>query len=77
MTVEVTRPTKPFKIKKVSVDNASLRVIRDGDETGSTYFFRIDYLGDAFRGAFTATVLVETDDPNQPVIKIPVWGTVK
>ncbi len=77
ITVEVTRPNKPFKIKKFRVDNAAFQVIREGETSGSTYFFRVDYLGTAFKGSISATVLVETDDPNQPTIKIPIRGTVK
>lgn len=75
--VVLTRPGKPFKVTKVVSDTqfvvASFEPYRDGSE------FRIvaKFTGEAPPGRFAGKITVHTDDPKQPVITIPVEGSVR
>ncbi len=72
-TISILRPGRPFAIKKVSSTNKSLsfEVIKHPIVTGD-YTIKVVYDGKMPGNRFRAEILVETDDPKQPTIRIPV-----
>ena len=74
--VTLSRGSGAFRIKSASTGDPRLQVrvspIRDGAE----YRLDLTYLGGWPAGSVNARVTVETDDPLQPTIIVPVTGTV-
>lgn len=72
-TISILRPGRPFAIKKVTSPNKSLsfEVIKHPIVTGD-YTIKVVYDGKMPGHRFRTEILVETDDPKQPTIRIPV-----
>ncbi|MFZ4507546.1 MAG: DUF1573 domain-containing protein [Fimbriimonas sp.] len=73
----VSRPGGPFSIRKVTVNSEHLQVSANLNFPSSEHKISISYNGKAPSGAFRATVTVETNDPDQPEIKIAVEATIQ
>ncbi len=71
----VSRPGQPFKIKSVKSDNDFVTVSAEPFRTD----IRVSVLisGQVPYGNLDATITVETDDPKQPEIKVPLRAIVK
>lgn len=71
-SVRVSRQKRPFRITGVTVDDpkleAELLTLRDGEE----YRVIVTYTGGWDGGLIRRTVIVTTDDPKQPEIRIPI-----
>ncbi|MBX3096562.1 MAG: DUF1573 domain-containing protein [Fimbriimonadaceae bacterium] len=75
--VILSRPGMPFKVRSVSCDDPAFQVsVSEPGRNGDT---RLDvkFSGQGIRGSITATITVALDDPNQPLLKIPITGTVE
>ena len=72
-TFALIRTGRPFKILKITSDSKYLTFEIKGNtpENASTYMVRVIYDGKAPGHRFKGTVIVQTDDPQQSVIKIP------
>lgn len=73
----VSRPGKPFKITKITSDSpfltASYHPVRDNEE----YRVEAEFDGHADKGSLTANFMVYTNDPEQPVLSVPVRMVVR
>lgn len=72
----LTRGGKPFKVLKVESDSPYVKGDVEQSKPGE-YKLNIHYLGGADFGEFSAKIRVTTDDPNQPVIEVPIRAVVK
>jgi hypothetical protein len=68
----ISRPGKPFKILSVSSDCPNIHVSTKPSSNGQEYVLEAVYDGKADATAFPASLSVKTDDPKQPLIKVPV-----
>ena len=75
-TVVVSRPGRPFRITEVRCDNPCLTVAPEREQDAQ-YLLHVRYDGTAKPGPFTGMIEVHTDDPKQPIVKVPVVGAVK
>ncbi len=73
----LTQPGKPFKIRKVSCDTDNLSATYEKRKEEWEYKVTVRYDGKAPLGALNGNVVIETDDPWQPVLKVPVRGSVR
>jgi hypothetical protein len=73
----VTRPGEPFKILKVTSDSEHLTCRIDEAKGEYEYKIHVLYDGKAAKGSYAATITIETDDPDQPKILVPVSAQVK
>jgi len=72
----VGRPGTPFKITGVTSEPALFDATFSAN--GPTeYRVEVDYNGKAPPGDFTGVISVHTDDPKQPIVKVPVRMIVK
>ena len=72
----ISRPNKPFKVLNVETDAKFLDVSVEPFSGDTGYKIVAIYNGKALPGRFFAKIKVKTDDPKQPVVEIPVEGTV-
>ncbi|MCL6615228.1 MAG: hypothetical protein K6U03_11565 [Firmicutes bacterium] len=76
-SVTILRNPPPFHVTSVTVDDPllapKLETVRDGAE----YRVTVTYAGGWDMGLRRQTLTVTTDDPKQPVIKIPVQAVVQ
>jgi hypothetical protein len=72
----VTDPSKSFNITAIDSDNPSFKFksVPKGDHE---YRINVDFDGHVEFGAFAATITIHTDNPKQPVIRVPVSGKVQ
>jgi hypothetical protein len=70
----LARLGRPFSIKKVSSDSAFLtfEVVPNTPTNPSAYTIRVLYNGKATGHRVKGIITVETDDPKQPIIKLPI-----
>ncbi|MBI1331827.1 MAG: DUF1573 domain-containing protein [Armatimonadetes bacterium] len=70
----LTRPGRPFAIKKISSDSKylSFEVVRNDRLSGSEYFIKVTYDGNAPLHKIKSEIVIETDDPKQGTIRVPV-----
>ena len=73
-SLALTRPGRPFKILKITSESKflSFEITPDPTAKDTQYFVRINYNGKALGNRFKTVVVVETNDPKQPTIQIPV-----
>lgn len=73
----VSGPSKSFKVTKVTTDwpHVTFETYPNSEET--EYRVIASYDGKAPKGPVTGTVWVETDDPKQPKIRVPIKATVR
>jgi hypothetical protein len=74
--VQVVRPARPFKVLKATTDSEFLSARVEPMEDGS-YRVAISFNGKAPEGTLSGTVILETDDPRQKKVFIPVAGIIK
>lgn len=73
----LTRPGKPFQILSATSSSDHLKVSVDTSKIAADYRVHLIYDGKAPKGTYAATVDIKTDDPKQPVIQVPVTGSIK
>ncbi|MCH7905723.1 MAG: DUF1573 domain-containing protein [Armatimonadetes bacterium] len=73
----LVRPGKPFKILRVETSSNILKAEVIPMSDPSKYRIVVKYMGNAPIGGFREAVIVYTDDPDQPEIRIPVEGVVR
>jgi len=67
----VSRPGKPYRITKVEADVPFLQVTAQAVRGEWEYRVTVQFDGKAAPGFLNATISVHTDDPGQPVLKVP------
>jgi uncharacterized protein DUF1573 len=74
-TMVLSRPGRPFKVLSVKSSLGFFGVKAEaGDKVGETKLV-IAYNGEAPQGDIQGTISVQTDDPKQSVVKIPIAGS--
>lgn len=73
----VSGPAKAFKITKVSSDWPHLTFEAIPNSEGTQYRIMASYDGQGEKGPVHGTVTIETDDPKQPKILVPIKATVQ
>ena len=73
----LARPGKPFKVLKVETTSNILKAEAIPLSDSSEYRIVATYMGNAPIGGFKEAIIVYTDDPDQPKIRIPVEGVIK
>jgi hypothetical protein len=76
-SVIVTRPNKPFKILSIDSDSSFVTARATAVKGEWEYKVLCRYNGKAPMGDFRAMLTLNTDDPKQAKIRIPVMGIVK
>ncbi len=74
VAVQLSRPGKPFKIKRVTSDLPWLKYSVTDLGTHDEYRVDVSYNGGAPSGEIMGTLVIETDDAKQPVIKMAITG---
>jgi hypothetical protein len=75
--VFVSRPNKPFAIKRTSTDSPHFTTSVETTREGTEYRVIVTYDGKADFGALEAMLVIETADPDQPRIEVPISGVVR
>lgn len=76
-SVMLLRPGKPFVVRNVKSSVPFLVAKAESTAKPGEIKISVDYTGAAPVGEISEVLTVETDDPKQPVIKIPVSGSVR
>ena len=76
-TATISRPGKPFKIVKTTVDSPFFKVVCLPSKDGWEYKLRATFDGNATIGSLNAMITIDTDDPKQPVVRIPIEAIIK
>lgn len=73
----LTRPGRSFKVLKVEsdTDSFSARLVPAGKFADARVV--VEYDGKALPGTLKGSILVHTDDPDQPIVQVPVQAFVK
>jgi hypothetical protein len=75
-TIIVSRPRRPFQLLSAKSDLASFHVeVLPGDQLGE-WKLRVSYDGKARSGDLDGSIVIVTDDPKQPQIRIPITGSI-
>lgn len=74
--VTLSRREGSFKIQTVQIDDPNIEVRRETLQEGSQYRLMLVYKGGWQPGQVRRKLTVQTDDPRQPMIEIPVMATV-
>ncbi len=72
----LSAPGKPFRVLSVDTQNSHLKATPSLIASGDEYRIELVYDGAGPIGDFVAEVLIKTNDPQQPVIRVPVSGNV-
>jgi hypothetical protein len=73
----LSRPGREFKITRVSADVPYLEVSHQPVRENWEHRINVQFNGKAPPGILTAVVTVQTDDPTQPVIRVPYHAIVQ
>ncbi|MCW5943161.1 MAG: DUF1573 domain-containing protein [Fimbriimonadaceae bacterium] len=73
----VSRPGQPFKITSLTCMNKSLSLRLTPHRNGSEYRIDGKVASGLLTGRFEAIVVIKTDDPRQPTIRVPVQAIVR
>lgn len=76
-TFILSRPETNFKIKKISTDSPFVKVKAQASRGEWEYRVDIEIDGKMEFGFFNANVIIETDDPSQREIIVPIEATVR
>jgi hypothetical protein len=76
-TVLLTRPGQPYKVLKVESDLGFITASVEPYRAETEYKVVATFTGKAPIGRFSGKIKVYTDDPKQPVVEVPVEGTVR
>jgi hypothetical protein len=74
--IQVSGPAHSFHVKNVKTDWPHLFFTTTPSSDGTQVLIRASYDGKGSQGPILGNVDVETDDPNQPLISIPIRGTI-
>jgi hypothetical protein len=72
----VSRPGRPFKVTGVESQSPAFKVTYKA-VSADEYALEVVYDGKAPKGDLATSLKVKTDDPKQPVVHIPILGTVR
>ncbi len=75
--VLLSRPERDFKVLKVESDNPSITAHVEPLKGNWEYKLVVEYDGKADFGNLSGMLQVHTNDPDQPVIAVPVTGVVR
>ena len=75
-TVTLMKNDGAFHIRKVASDDPKLQIQQETVKDGSQYRLTVTYKGGWPAGAVRGNISVETDDPRQSTIEIPVTANV-
>jgi hypothetical protein len=76
-SVVLTRPGRPYKVLRVECDTEFVTAVVEPYRPGTEYKIVATFNGKAPIGKLSAQIKVYTDDPEQPVVIVPVEGIVK
>lgn len=76
-SVVLTRPGRPYNVLKVESDTEFVTATVEPYRPGTEYKIVATFTGKAPIGRFSAQIKVHTDDPDQPIVVVPVEGIVK
>jgi hypothetical protein len=68
----ISRPSKPFKILKMTCPSLSLSFESKSTQNDSEYIVKVLYNGKALDHSINTVLTIETNDPAQPTIKVPI-----
>jgi len=75
--VMLSRPGQPFKVLEVTSDNPSFVPSIGNPAEGEDVRIDVRFTGNANPGSILANITAKTNDPDQPLIRIPITGTVE
>lgn len=75
--ITLSRPGQPFKIRKITFSHACFIANITKGKTDDEYVIEVRYNGKGELGDLDGTMTVETDDPKQPKVFVPVTGVVR
>jgi hypothetical protein len=76
-SVIVSNPNKGFHITSMNAGSPYLSAKAVALKGDREYRIDVDFDGRSGIGDFAATMTIHTDDPNQPILKVPVMGQVQ
>lgn len=75
-SILLSGPAGKFHVKRVTSDWVHLKFNVFPNSDGSQFRIQANYDGSGQKGPVKGTMKVETDDPEQPTIAVPIIGTV-
>jgi hypothetical protein len=76
-TLTISRAKEPFHVTAATVDDPKLQAKLETAREGQEYRVRLSYHGGWGVGQVQKTLTLATDDPKQPLIKVPVLAIVQ
>ncbi len=73
----LSQPGRAFQILSMTSDSPYVKAIGSTPHGVGEYKVEVKYLGGAPVGFFNAILTVKTDDPNQPVVKVPIQAVIR
>ncbi len=74
--VTVSRADKGFQIKKFEVDDPNIEVKHEATEDGKQHRFILRYKGGWQPGSVRKNLIIETDDVQQPTLRVSIMANV-
>lgn len=74
--VTVSRSDKGFQVKKFEVDDPNLEVRHESTADGKQHRFILRYKGGWQVGTVRKNLIIETDDPQQPTLRVSIMANV-
>ncbi|MFN4032138.1 MAG: DUF1573 domain-containing protein [Fimbriimonadales bacterium] len=74
--VTVSRSDQGFQVKKFEVDDPNIEVRHEASEDGRQHRFILRYKGGWQSGQVRKNLLIETDDPQQPTLRVAIMANV-
>lgn len=74
--VTISRSDKPIQVKRYEVDDPSIEVRHEASEDGKQHRFILRYKGGWQQGTIRRNLVIETDDPQQPTLRVSLMATV-
>ncbi|OYT74378.1 MAG: hypothetical protein CFK49_08705 [Armatimonadetes bacterium JP3_11] len=74
--VTVSRGDKGFQVKKFEVDDPNIEVKHEATQDGKQHRFILRYRGGWQSGAVRKNLIIETDDPQQPTLRVSIMANV-
>lgn len=75
--IVLNQPGKSFRVLGASISSKSFKVTTSGSGLGERHSVTLTCVQQGLPGRFQAVIKVQTDDPSQKVIQIPVEGSFK
>jgi hypothetical protein len=76
VTINLSRPGRPYKILKMSAESKHITAKIAKTIDAGEYLIRIYYDGKALEHKIKTTLTIETDDPKQPFVKVPIESSL-